>query len=144
MQASIAFFSRMFFTFLVRTAPLSSSAKPHCMKKTKKAQMRTHRMVSSVYSWTTICSAAVVSAAVCNSRRWPAAAMSSASHWSVFHLDTNRACDSERGTARDTLMTEAWLLIAGRGVAPWPGEKTRCMEEFSPALEAYATNLASL
>lgn len=35
------FFSRMFFVFLTRTVPASSSAKPHCMKKTRKEHCST-------------------------------------------------------------------------------------------------------
>ena len=39
MQASRTFLMRMFMTFLERTEPAQSMAKPACMKKTKKPEM---------------------------------------------------------------------------------------------------------
>ena len=43
MHASSMFLSRMFFVFLARTVPASRSAKPHCMKKTRKPQIMSQK-----------------------------------------------------------------------------------------------------
>ena len=43
-HASSRFLRRMFLVFFARTVPASRSAKPHCMKKTRKAQIMSQRV----------------------------------------------------------------------------------------------------